>query len=152
MLTVFCPSTTNLSNWKNWLTTVCLCITTPLQQNSSHYSPSIFHISNPVTVPLRSHSRLHYSTHLHHLQLLQPPLYQLLHLPLPQSSIMIFPKCVFRSSLCVFAEIVGGELGRLAEEGTELGSAGGLAVILSDVRILLWIHVPVIVPGMLCLP
>ena len=25
MLTVFCPSTTSLSNWKNWLTTVCLC-------------------------------------------------------------------------------------------------------------------------------
>ena len=39
MHTVFCPSTTNRSSWKNWLTTVCLCNTHQSQRISSHQPP-----------------------------------------------------------------------------------------------------------------
>lgn len=59
-------------------------------------------------------------THLHHPQLLQPPLYQLLRLPLPKVPIVVLPERVPRPPPGVLAEVVGGELGGLAEEGAEL--------------------------------
>lgn len=59
------------------------------------------------------------STDLQDLQLLQPLLHQLLHLPFLRLRPML-PKRISRSPFSVFAEIVRGELGGLAEEGSEL--------------------------------
>ena len=60
-----------------------------------------------------------HSTYPQNLQLLQPLLYQLLPLPLIGLG-MMFPKRISRSPPCVFSEVVGGELGGLAEERAEL--------------------------------
>jgi len=65
-----------------------------------------------TTLPNQSTNQLKTrNPHLHHLQLLQPPLHQLLRLPLPQRLVMVLPECVFRPPFGVFAEIVGGEVG-----------------------------------------
>ena len=55
-------------------------------------------------------------THLHHLQLLQPPLHQLLGLPLPKCFIVVLPKGILGPPPGVLAEVVGGELGGLAKK------------------------------------
>lgn len=62
-------------------------------------------------------------THLQNLQLPQPPLHHVLPLPLIGFRMML-PKSVFRSPAGVFSEIVGGELGRLADEGSVLLGGG----------------------------
>ena len=58
-------------------------------------------------------------TYPHDLQLLQPPLHQLLHAALARLS-TVLAKGIARAPPSVFAEIVGGELAGLAEEGTVL--------------------------------
>lgn len=62
-------------------------------------------------------------TYLHHPQLPQPLLNKLLYPPFLYLG-PIFPKSIYRPSLRILAEIVGGELPRLSEEGAELSSDG----------------------------
>lgn len=54
------------------------------------------------------------ATHLHNLQLLNPPLHHLLRLPLVPLARMLMER-IPRPPLRVFAEVVGGELARLPE-------------------------------------
>lgn len=79
---------------------------------------SLLGLSLSLCSTLQSHSRK-YSTYPQNLQLLQPLLYQLLPLPLIRLG-MMFPKRISCSPPRVFSEIVGGELGGLAEERAEL--------------------------------
>ena len=93
--------------------------TTPIAQTNNPPHKHNFLESQIHTIQSPS-SFLTPHTYLHHLQLLQPPLNQLLHLPLPQRLSMVLPKGVFRPSPGVLAEIVSCKLGGLAEEGAEL--------------------------------
>lgn len=53
--------------------------------------------------------------HLHHLQLLQALLHQLLYLPLVVDR-LVLPECISCPPLCIFPEVVRGELSTLSEE------------------------------------
>ena len=54
-LTVFCPSTTNLSSWKNWLIVVCLCTPVRISKNPSHFSiPPAYPLRFPAPWPSSS--------------------------------------------------------------------------------------------------
>ena len=70
---------------------------------------------DPIPQPRRAAD----PTYLQNLQLLQSPLHQLLLLPLIGLG-MMFPKRIFGSPPGVFSEVIRGELGGLAEEGSEL--------------------------------
>ena len=73
--------------------------------------------NQPIQLEELTHNRLP----LHHLQLLQPLLNQLLCFPLIEGFLGVGPERVDGAAAGVFAEVVGRELGGLAEERTKLG-------------------------------
>lgn len=87
-------STTSLSIWKNWLTTVC------------RYPQ---HVSIGLDLVLR------WRSNLQALELLEPLLDKLLHLPWVLN-LFVLPESVSRPPLGIFSEVVGRKVATLAQE------------------------------------
>ena len=87
---------------------------------STKGSHSIIYFPFPPQNPLHpNQKKTEQPTHLQNLQLFQPFLHQLLHLCLVRLR-PVLPKRISRPPFGVFAKIVSGELGGLAEERAEL--------------------------------
>lgn len=122
--TDFPPSTTNLSNWKNWLTTVCLylfsvsnvlcfslCsnVRTVMAEKTECYVRAA--IPPRRRDPSRGDNEVYSGddVYLHRLQLLQALLHQLLDLS-RVLHVLVLSKCISCPPLRVFSKVVGCEL------------------------------------------
>lgn len=100
--TVFPPSTTNRSSWKNWLITVCLCSCRVSHGSHGHLTFE----DAPLIHPYRESSTgTLWCTHLQCLELLQALLHQLLNLSLVLH-ILMFPEWIPRPALRILSEVV----------------------------------------------
>jgi hypothetical protein len=127
-LTVFWPSTTNLSNWKNWLMTVCLChdvsfVLSALAAEGRRlvgFQCGRSKMDTPYLPLIKSCPQAPYNiTDLQQAQALQSLLDQFLYSPF-LCDVLVLAKRVPCLTASIFTEIVIGKLSRMAQKGAEL--------------------------------